>query len=66
MWQGLRSELNPKGLEIVTIALDTGGLDAARRFIEAASPEHPVCIDEAHVVDELFGIVNVPSGVWID
>ncbi len=66
MWQGLRSELYRKGLEIVTIALDTGGLDAARRFIEAASPEHPACIDQAHVVDELFGIVNVPSGVWID
>ncbi len=66
MWQELRSELFPKGLEIVTVALDTGGLDAARRFIEAASPEHPACIDQAHLVDELFGIVNVPSGVWID
>ncbi len=66
MWQGLRAELHPQGFEIVTIALDTDGLDAARRFIEAASPEHPACIDQAHVVDELFGIVNVPSGIWID
>jgi hypothetical protein len=23
-------------------------------------------IDQAHLVDALFGIVNVPSGVWID
>jgi hypothetical protein len=23
-------------------------------------------IDEGHVVDELFGVVNVPNGVWID
>lgn len=23
-------------------------------------------IDEAHLVDELLGIVNVPNGVWID
>jgi hypothetical protein len=66
VWQDLRAELHPQGFEIVTIALDTGGLDAARRFIEAASPEHPACIDQAHLVDELFGIVNVPSGVWID
>ena len=65
-WQDLRSELHPSGLEIVTVALDTGGADAARRWIEAAKPEHPSLIDEAHVVDELFGIVNVPSGLWID
>jgi len=50
----------------VTVALDTGGVDAARPWIEAATPDHPSLIDRAHVVDELFGITNVPSGVWID
>jgi hypothetical protein len=50
----------------VTVALDTPGAKAARRWIEAAAPEHPSLIDQAHVVDELFGIVNVPMGVWID
>ena len=48
------------------MALDTPGAKAARRWIEAAAPEHPSLIDQAHVVDELFGIVNVPMGVWID
>lgn len=66
MWQELRTELHPAGLEIVTVALDTGGAEAARPWIEAAKPEHPALIDQAHVVDEMFGIVNVPSGVWID
>ena len=66
MWQELRSELYPQGLEIVTVALDTGGADVARPYIEAARPAHPSLIDQAHLVDELFGIVNVPSGVWID
>ena len=50
----------------MTVALDTGGAEAVRRWIEVAKPEHPSVIDEAHVCDELFGIVNVPSGVWID
>src|SRR5688500_5595409 len=31
-----------------------------------ANAEHPALIDEAHLLDELLGIVNVPSGVWID
>jgi tetratricopeptide (TPR) repeat protein len=66
VWQALYQELGPQGLEIVTVALDIGGADAIRPWIEAARPTHPSLIDQAHVVDELFGIVNVPSGVWID
>jgi peroxiredoxin len=66
VWQELYRELGPHGLEIVTVALDTTGAEAARPWIEAAHPEHPSLIDQAHVLDELFGITNVPSGVWID
>jgi hypothetical protein len=65
VWQELRTELRPSGLEIVTVALDTD-LEAARPWIVAARPKHPTLIDRAHLVDELFGIVNVPSSVWID
>src|SRR5206468_3646962 len=35
-------------------------------FIEQASAEHPSLVDRAHVVDAVFGMVNVPNGVWID
>ena len=66
MWQELRSELRPQGVEVVTVALDTGGADAAGQFIDAAAPEHPSLIDAEHRLDELLGISNVPMGVWID
>jgi hypothetical protein len=66
VWQELREELHPKGLEVVTVGLDTGGEEAAKPFVDAATPSHPSLLDEAHVVDELFGVVNVPNGVWID
>ena len=65
MWQALRTEWHPRGLEIVTVALDVEP-DEARPFIEAAHPEHPSLIDSAHVLDELFGMINIPNGVWID
>jgi len=65
VWQELREEFAPQGLEIVTVALDLRGVETAGRWIEAANPRHPSLIDRAHLVDELFGIVNVPSGVWI-
>jgi hypothetical protein len=66
VWQELRTELHGRGLEIVTVALDAGGAEAARPWIETARPEHPALVDASHVLDQLLGIVNVPSGVWID
>ena len=66
MWQELRTELRPQGLEIVTVALDARGTDTAGPWIVKAAPDHPSLIDEAHLVDALFGVVNVPSGIWID
>jgi hypothetical protein len=66
VWQELRAELHPQGLEIVTVALDLAGADAAGPWIDMAHPEHPALIDQAHLLDELLGVVNVPSGVWID
>ena len=65
MWQELRTELHPKGLEVVAVALDVDA-EAARPSIEEANAGYPSLVDQAHVVDELFGIVNVPNGVWID
>jgi len=61
----LREELHP-ALEVVTVALDTGGADAAVPWIDHAKTTHPALIDAAHLLDELLGIVNVPTGVWID
>ena len=66
MWQELREEVHPRGLEIVTVALDTEGVEAAKPFVDRAAPNHPSLLDAAHRVDELFGVVNVPNGVWID
>lgn len=66
MWQELRNELHPRGLEIVTVGLDTRGAEGCRPFIEAARPDHPALIDTSHRVAELFGVVNIPNSVWID
>ena len=66
MWQDLRNELHPLGLEVVTVGLDTVGPDACRPFIEAAGPEHPSLIDRHHAMAELFGVINIPNSVWID
>ena len=65
MWQALREELHPQGLEIVSVALDVN-VEAARQIIAHAEPTHVALIDPSHRMDELFGVVNVPTGIWID
>jgi peroxiredoxin len=65
LWQRQRTRLHPRGLEIVTVALDLDE-EAARPWIEMAKPEHPALIDREHKLGELFGVLNVPNGIWID
>jgi len=66
VWRDRREELHRRGFEVVTVAMDTGGWEAANPFLEAADPKHPALIDQEHSLDRLLGVVNVPTGVWID
>ena len=38
----------------------------SRPFIEAAHAEHPSLLDPTHLLDSLFGVVNIPNVIWID
>ena len=66
VWQGLYQELADDGFTPIAVALDTRGADAARPWIEAAKPGYPCLVDECHTVSALYGMVNVPTAVWID
>ena len=66
MWQDVRTQLHPRGVEIVTVGMDTAGPEACRQFIEAADPQHPSLVDVGHLMAERFGVVNIPNGIWID
>jgi len=58
-------ELADDGLMIITVALDRCA-DDIRPYIEEAKPTHPSLIDTEHVVADLYGMVNIPTVVWID
>jgi hypothetical protein len=47
------------------VALDKSPEDP-RPYIERARPTHPSVIDTEHVVADLYGMINVPTVVWID
>jgi peroxiredoxin len=63
-WLALADELRPLGLDVVTVALDDD-LEAVRKWTSRV-PELPVAVDADHRVSDIFGIVNVPSTVWVD
>jgi hypothetical protein len=48
------------------VAEDIRGIKDAGPWIEKANPDYTVLVDEKHTVATLYGMVNVPTGVWID
>lgn len=66
MWQALYEDVKDTGFVVLAVALDSGGRRTTESWIRAANPAYPCLIDERHVVAELYGMVNVPSAVWID
>lgn len=64
VWQSLTESTRDRNFTVLAIALDEP--EAARPWIEAASPTYPCLIDREHRVAELYHLVNVPQAVWID
>jgi hypothetical protein len=59
-------ELRDRGLEIVAVAQDAAGEEAAGPFYEAARATFTTLVDRQHLVSSLYEMVNVPTGVMID
>src|SRR5215813_7562163 len=65
-WQALYQDLKSKNFEIISVAQDSGGAKDAGKWITAAKPEYTALVDEKQIVTQRYGMVNVPTGVWID
>jgi peroxiredoxin len=63
-WQALYEATKDHGFTVLAIALDQP--EAARPWIEAASPGYPCLIDRSHLTAELYNLVNVPQAIWVD
>jgi hypothetical protein len=50
---------------IVSVAMDAQ-IEAARPWVEEASPSYVTLIDRHHLLSSLYNMVNVPQAVWID
>jgi thiol-disulfide isomerase/thioredoxin len=62
-WHALADELEPLGLDLVAVALDDDE-ERVRHWTGKASL--PPVLDPEHRLSDVFGVVNVPSTVWLD
>ena len=58
--------MKEKNFEIISVAEDTGGAKDAGPWITAAKPEYTALVDDQQIVTQKYGMVNVPTAVWID
>jgi peroxiredoxin len=66
-WQALQDELGDD-VVVISVALDEDA-DGVRQWAIDEPPEPvrlPVLVDRDHVIAERYGVINVPSSVWID
>ena len=61
-WKQLADELRADGLDVVTVALDEDP-EAVRPWTQAGLP---TAVDTEHRLSDVFGVVQVPSTVWLD
>jgi hypothetical protein len=50
---------------VLGVAIDRSA-DDVRDYVTAAGSTHPVLVDSEHVVADRYGMLNVPTIVWID
>jgi hypothetical protein len=62
-WKRLTDELEPLGLDLVAVALDDD-TERVRHWTSRAGL--PPVLDPEHRLSDVFGVVNVPSTVWLD
>ena len=66
VWQSIYDELKSDSFEIISVAQDAGGEEAAGAIFDDANVSYTSIIDVNHHISSLYNLLNVPSGVWID
>jgi cytochrome c biogenesis protein CcmG/thiol:disulfide interchange protein DsbE len=61
----LSQELGPKGLAVVGVAIDEGGQEKVRKFVDELRVPYPVVLPERLSQME-FGLAGVPTTVLVD
>ena len=65
-YQGLIGPVSARAFEFVSIAVDPGGADDARPYVEAAGATFPTLVDATGAASAALGFKVVPNGLLVD
>jgi cytochrome c biogenesis protein CcmG/thiol:disulfide interchange protein DsbE len=65
-FKSLYEQYNQKGLQIVGVALDDGGAEVVRPFVEDNDIKYPILIGNQEVVEDYGGIRGIPTTFVVD
>ncbi len=64
--QRLHDQLQPRGLEVLTVSIDPLGLQIVNPFVKKYGLSFPVLLDMKSQIQKLYGTVGVPESFIID
>ncbi|MBI3974448.1 MAG: hypothetical protein HY332_24480 [Chloroflexi bacterium] len=65
-WQQFYAQHASESFELVSVAVEFQGADAARPWLERAGTTFPTIVDESNVLGEFFGYKAIPNGIFLD
>jgi len=66
VWQQVYQGIASPGFELIAVAVDPGGPDEPRPFVEAAHATYPVLVDSTGKSSAALGFKVVPNGILVD
>ncbi|MGH2371262.1 MAG: hypothetical protein ACRDI2_24060 [Chloroflexota bacterium] len=65
-WQQFYAQHAGEGFELVSVAVEVQGAEAARPWLERAGATFPTLVDAANALGEVCGYKAIPNGIVLD
>lgn len=65
-WQRFWRDAAAPDFALISVAIDAGGADAVRPWVDRADAQFPTVIDASNRLGDLYGFTKVPNGLWFD
>jgi tetratricopeptide (TPR) repeat protein len=65
-WQQFAEQHGGDNFQMLSVAMDGGGVEKPRQFVEECGVTFPTFVDASGLLFRLYGFTAVPNGVYVD